>query len=116
MKLSAHLTLANVVLLIAACLELSSFSLAATTFEAKPLRFDVPAQPLANALVTFAEQAHVQLIVSTDDLAGLRGGDVHGHYKPEAVLEYLLRQSGFDYRFTGPDTVIIQRITAAPQN
>lgn len=116
MKSSIRLRLANLALLISACLALPSLGFSASTFEAAPLRFDVPAQPLANALVTFAEQAHVQLIVSADDLAGLRGGDVHGHYKPQAVLEYLLRQSGLDYRFTGADTVIIQRITVPAQN
>ena len=62
---------------------------------ASPTTFDLPAQPLADALPAFAQQAKVEVLFSYDNLREARSTEVRGSFEPEIALALLLRDTGF---------------------
>lgn len=60
--------------------------------------FNVPAQPLDQALAQFARQAGLQLAASPDLIRGLQGRAVRGTLGVQAALDELLRGSGLGGR------------------
>lgn len=56
--------------------------------------FNVPAQPLDQALAQFARQAGLQLAASPDLIRGLQGHAIRGMLGVQAALDELLRGSG----------------------
>ena len=80
---------------------------------AAPLRsFDIPAQPLASALVAFARQSGVQVMAGEVDAAGQRSRPVHGRMTSTAALNRLLQGTELTARSVGGHAVVISR--AAP--
>ena len=73
--------------------------------------FDVPAQPLATALIAFGRQADVQVLTDGAAVARVRSSGVAGCLAPRAALAALLRGTGLRYAFTGSATVAV---TPAP--
>lgn len=72
---------------------------AATTAEqaqmqARQVQLDLPAQPLDQALTTFADQAGLHLLYTTGDVAGVASPALHGSYSVEQALQQLLAGSG----------------------
>jgi outer membrane receptor protein involved in Fe transport len=63
---------------------------------AKPIKFDIPAQPAADALIVFSKQAGVDVLYSHKDLSGVRSQPVAGEHEPEAALAVLLKGTGFE--------------------
>ncbi|HLP02779.1 MAG TPA: TonB-dependent receptor plug domain-containing protein [Opitutaceae bacterium] len=76
---------------------LLSCALAATAL-AKAVTFDIPAQPLADALLAFSQQAAVEVLFSYDDVHAARSNALRGSYEPEAALDLLLHDTGFAAR------------------
>lgn len=74
--------------------------------------FNLPAQPLEQALAQFARQAGLQLAASPELLRGLRGQPVSGTLDAKAALAELLRGSGLQGRITD-GLLTIERL--APQ-
>lgn len=62
---------------------------------AAPVKFDLPAQPAAAALVAFAKQAGVEVLFSFDDLKQVPARAVVGTFEPKDALDVLLRGTGF---------------------
>jgi len=62
---------------------------------AAPVKFDLPAQPAASALLAFSKQAGVEVLFSYDELRKVRSNAVVGEFEPEAALAELLRGTGF---------------------
>ena len=62
---------------------------------ASPHAFDLPAQPLADALLAFAQQSQVEVLFSSDNLRDARAAEVRGTFEPETALDLLLRDTGF---------------------
>ena len=60
-----------------------------------PVKFDLPAQPAAVALVAFAKQAGVEVLFSFDDLKKAQSQAVVGTFEPKDALDRLLRGTGF---------------------
>lgn len=58
------------------------------------MSFNVPAQPLEQALAQFARQAGLQLAASPELIRGLQGHPVRGTLGVQAALDELLRGSG----------------------
>ncbi len=80
-----------------------ALALAAGTFlaiaaVAAPRTFDLPSQPLADALLAFAQQAGVEVLFSADNVGAARSTAVHGAFEPAAALDLLLRDTGFAAR------------------
>lgn len=72
-------------------------------------RFDIPAGPLADALVVYAQQANVQLLYTPDLSRGLRVAAVRGSFDPETALRRLLGDSGIRIRRAAPRVFVLDR-------
>ena len=76
--------------------------------------FNIPAQELDSALVAFAEQSKMQIVVQAAVLRGLKTSGVAGDYSTNEALNSLLNKSGLQYRFTGANTIaVVQTAQAA---
>lgn len=64
-------------------------TLAAET-EARARDYDIPAQPLSAALLRFADQSGLQLLLAQDDVQGFVSRPLRGRYAPEAALTQML--------------------------
>lgn len=84
-------------------LTLTAAALAALCLRAnaQTAQFDIPAQPLADALARFAQQSGVQLVFSPALGTGKTSQPVHGAHNAEAALRQLLRGSGLEARHNG---------------
>ena len=82
-------------------------STAAPSSTAK-LDFDVPIQPVDTALIVFAKQAHIQLVVAPDALKGLPETGISGSYDMSTALQLLLRNTDLEFQFTAPATVTVR--------
>lgn len=81
--------------------------------EAVPERtYDIPAGPLAPALIRLADQSGLQLLYGAEVTAGVRTGGVRGRYTPRQALDRLFAGTGTTYRFTGANTVTVDRTVA----
>lgn len=75
--------------------------------------FEIPAQPLSGALTLFGVQSGLQVTVDTALLSGLHTHGVKGELSPEQALAALLAGTGMSWRFSGPNTVVVERSAAA---
>ena len=103
----------NAASLLAAALALSSTS--AVLAQEPPLEaqasrtatFDIPSQPLAQALTAFGRQSGMQIAVDTAAVAGKTSGSVSGTMTAEQALRQLLAGSGLTYQFTSANAVTV---------
>lgn len=56
--------------------------------------YDIPEQPLADAVRSFGRQAQVQVVFRSDLVEGRRSRAVQGQYSPQQALQQLLAGSG----------------------
>ncbi len=82
-----------------------------TTQADSPKPFNIPAQPLGQALMAFGRQAGFQVAVDTAIVAGRNSPGVTGTMTPEEALRRLLAGTGLAYQFTSTSAVSIE---AAP--
>jgi len=71
--------------------------------------FDIPVQPLAQALNLFGRQAGVQVTVDSSTTNGAQSQPVSGSFTLNEALAQLLRGSGIAWRFTGDRTVVLEK-------
>jgi len=69
--------------------------------------FDIPAQPLAQALTALGQQAGLQIAVSNALVAGKTSTAVSGVMTAEQALRQLLAGTGVAYRFTSANAVTV---------
>ncbi|MEQ8669903.1 MAG: TonB-dependent receptor [Rhodospirillales bacterium] len=74
-----------------------------------PRSFNIPAQPLADALKLFGRQSGWQFSYPADLTRGLRSNAVAGDLAPEAALRALLSGTGINWQSTGPGTVALSK-------
>ncbi len=72
-------------------------------------RFDIPSQPLSSALTQFGRQAGLQVAVDSTVVSGLRTDGLRGDYTPEQAIARLLAGTGLGHRYTGADTITLER-------
>lgn len=72
--------------------------------------FDVPAGALNVAIVRFGRQSGLQFSVDSKLTNGKRTAGLKGHYSAEDALRALLAGSGLTFRYTGPRTVVIEKL------
>lgn len=70
--------------------------------------FDIPAQPLAAALVAFSKQSNVQVLMAGDTVASLRSTAIIGQLTDDAALAALLQTTHLSYAFIDPGTVVVR--------
>lgn len=69
--------------------------------------FNIPAQPLVQALTALGQQAGLQVAVSAPVVAGKTSTAVSGVMTAEQALQLLLSGTGVGYRFTSPTVVTV---------
>lgn len=73
------------------------------------IAFDIPAQDLNAALLTFADRAGLQLVYDVGIVRGLRNAALQGRFTARQGLDRLLAGTGLTFRFSGGDTVTLQQ-------
>ncbi len=73
--------------------------------------FNIPAQDLNSAILSFAQKAGVRVLFDTARFRGMRSSAVSGTMSPSEALGRLLSGTGLSYNFSGPNRVTI----SAPQ-
>ncbi|MCO5733123.1 TonB-dependent receptor [Rhizobium sp. SSA_523] len=93
---------------------LSLPALAQTAAETAQIReFNIPAQPLANALKLFGRQSGLQVSLASNAVRGVTSAAVSGRFTAEAGLARLLAGTGVSYRISGGVVVINEQSSAA---
>ncbi len=65
---------------------------------AEPVSLNISSQPLEQALLQFAAQAHLELIYPAELARGRQGPPLQGKYEVDEALRSLLDASGLDFR------------------
>jgi len=78
--------------------------------------FDIPAQPLGEALTRLAEQSGLQVAYTTQEVEGRTSAAVAGDFTPEAALRRMLAGTGLTYRFTDAGTATIEQMAAGQES
>ena len=86
-----------------------------TAASAKPVNFELPAQPAATALLAFANQAGVEVLFSYDELKQVQSTAVEGSFEPGAALALLLRGTGYEATFKTTGKFIVRRAKETPK-
>jgi iron complex outermembrane receptor protein len=76
--------------------------------------FDLPSEPLADALRAVASQTHSNILFDRNLVQGLFAGPLKARLDLDAALERLLADTSLTYHRTDQSTVIITRIGHAP--
>ncbi|WP_330902724.1 TonB-dependent siderophore receptor, partial [Dyella sp.] len=76
--------------------------------------FSIPAQPLSSALMSLGKQANVQVLTSSDSVAGLRSQGATGHLTVEEALSRLLAGTQLEYESFDPQTVVVRQRAFVP--
>jgi len=84
---------------------------AAVRSDAMP--FDIPAQPLAQALPAFARATGLQMMYDATLVPGRRSSPVSGPMTPRSALVLLLKDTGLSARFTAAGAVVIYASTTS---
>src|ERR1700726_2506240 len=79
---------------------------------ADPAGFNINAQPLPNALKSFAAQAKMQLLYRYDVVSHAQASRVAGQLEKHAALEQLLRGTGLEAVYSNENTATIRPISA----
>ncbi|WP_203330548.1 TonB-dependent siderophore receptor [Rhodovastum atsumiense] len=69
--------------------------------------FDIPAQPLQDALIGFSRQSGLQIVAADTLVRGRQSTAVLGRLTPSQALERLLMGTGLSGQFTDPKTVTL---------
>jgi TonB-dependent receptor len=83
--------------------------------QAQSRQFNVPAQPAATGVPAFARQADLQILASTDAVAGQRTAAVQGVYSVNQGLNQLLQGSNLVVASNNGRTAVLSGAMAAPQ-
>lgn len=80
------------------------------------IRFDIPAQSLATALIAFGKQANVQVLTAGQTVEARCSHGVSGTLAPEAALARLLAGTNVSFAFVDARTVVVKpRVVAFVQ-
>ncbi|WP_437883887.1 TonB-dependent siderophore receptor [Pseudomonas sp. LRF_L74] len=67
------------------------------TAQAQEFYFDLPSQPLKNAIQSYSKQAEMQVLYGLEDLDGKYSSPIHGRYSPEHAILLLLSNTGVEF-------------------
>lgn len=79
------------------------------------IRFDLPAQPLETALVTFGGLTGYSVLVASNLAAGRQAAAVYGDFEPREALQKLLTDTGLVARYTGSNAFTLTLINGASE-
>lgn len=72
--------------------------------------YDIPAQPLGQALSVYAEQSGIEIIFTPDAVRGKRSNALRGRHAPAEALSLLLRGTGLSSRRGSGTTIIVEAL------
>lgn len=75
----------------------------------RELKFEIPSQPLAAALLQFSTQANIQILTAGNEISAAQSPGVNVRCSIESGLKKLLAGTGFIFRPSGENTVSIVR-------
>jgi iron complex outermembrane recepter protein len=78
------------------------------------VRFNIPAQPLADALLEFSDSSGVEVFFSSDDARNIRTRGLSGNYTSAQGLRQLLAETNLVARETGTGAVTVVKSEAPP--
>ncbi len=73
--------------------------------------FNIPSQPLSQALQQLNEQTKIQYFFSDGQVAAVRSSGLQGEYNGQQALARLLEDTGYGYRFTDSGTVVVYELS-----
>jgi len=82
---------------------------------AEAIRFDLPAQPLAEALRAYGRVVELSVMAQTELLNGRVSAPVNGSYPTREALQRLLAGTGLEARFSGDTEALIVPLPAEQQ-
>ena len=88
-------------------LAIGASQVADAQIQQQQLHFQIPAQPLASALIAFSQQSGWQVSAESALLTGLGSSAVDASMSPEKALARLLRGSGMQWEVTSADSASI---------
>ncbi|MNX52191.1 Ferripyoverdine receptor precursor [compost metagenome] len=89
------------------CAALSWGAPTAAQQAAQPVSYDLPAQPLSDALLALGRQSGLEISFTPAAVAGKISPAVQGEYSPLLALDRLLAGSGLSLRADGPGRYIV---------
>lgn len=87
-----------------------------TIAQAQQTDFDIPPQPLTDALALFGRQSGLQVSTDAALILDVQSPGVTGTLLPEQALGRLLAGTGIAYRMTGGNTALLERAVAEPES
>ncbi len=82
----------------------------ATAADAQAVKhFDIPAEPVGQAIRAIAEQSGLQVLAPSEDIAGIQTNPLHGDYAPEDAVRRLFAGTGLQVVQAGASTFTIRR-------
>ncbi|WP_407174811.1 STN domain-containing protein [Bradyrhizobium sp. STM 3562] len=69
--------------------------------QAASIDFDIPSQPLASALISFADRSGMTILVDEQLVSAFRSSAVRGRLSPSDALRIILAGTGFSIRYSG---------------
>ncbi len=79
------------------------------------IHFELPAEPLADALDAYGRMTRLSVMTQTSLLAGRSSPALSGDYSPHEALQRLLSGTGLEANFTGVDEAVIVPLPAVDQ-
>jgi catecholate siderophore receptor len=74
----------------------------------REIRFDIAAGNLESVLLAFQKVSGLLVVIPNDAMKTLSSPGIVGTYSPEQALKQLLKGTGVNYRFSDPQTVILE--------
>jgi TonB C terminal len=106
--------LSVVAVILGACVDLGSGAIRSAVAESyadsgalRRMAYDLPAQPLGNALDAFGAVSALQIFYEASLTKGRNSTEVKGEFASQAALQLLLRGSGLAARVIAPNTISI---------
>ena len=88
-------------------LAIGASQVADAQIQQQQLHFQIPAQPLASALIAFSQQSGWQVSAESTVLNGLTSSPLDARTSPEKALARLLRGTGMQWEVTSTDSASI---------
>jgi hypothetical protein len=76
------------------------------------VKFDIPAEPLVDALQAYSVQSGVQVMFETASAAGYQSAPIQGEFVPEVALRALLANTDLQIRYSRPAAITLAPASA----
>lgn len=107
MKLSSALKYLVPILVMASSLTMHGATNAQDAPDLSVRAFDIPTQPLSDALAAYQDQAGIDVTFEKAIALGKTNQAIHGGYRPDAALQSMLRGTGLTFSWHGKDGIEI---------